>query len=217
MRAYYTTGLVACGFFMKFQRVPLLFNKERNKIMNKKIFNLTRASVMIALAAALSFFKVFELGNGGSVTLGSMVPIILISFILDFKWGILTAFVYSLLQMLLQGIAAPPVESFVWYFLVICLDYIFAFTVLGLAGGITRTIKNINVKVITGTVFVVTLRFLCHLLSGIIIWGVYAPEGQSVFVYSLIYNGSYMLGELIITMTIMILISNIKYFKNMIK
>ncbi len=185
--------------------------------MNKKIFNLTRASVMIALATALSFFKVFELGNGGSVTLGSMVPIILVSFILDFKWGILTSFVYSLIQMLLQGVAAPPVENFLWYFLVVTLDYIIAFTVLGFAGGITRKINNINVKVITGTVLVVILRFLCHLLSGIIIWGVYAPEGQSVFVYSLLYNGSYMLGELIITVTIMMLISNIKFFKSMMK
>ena len=185
--------------------------------MNKKILNLTRASVMIALAVALSFFKLFELGNGGSVTLGSMVPIILASFILDFKFGFLTSFVYAILQMLLQGVAAPPVESFSWYLLVIMLDYILAFTVLGLAGVITVKIKNKNLKVITGTFVVVGLRFLCHLLSGIIIWGVYAPEGQSIFVYSLLYNGSYMLGELIVTLAIMTLISNITYFKNMIK
>ncbi len=195
----------------------MLIYKKGIIIMNKKIFNLTRASVMIALASALSFFKIFELGNGGSITLGSMVPIILISFILDFKWGVLTAFVYSLLQMLLHGIATPPVQSFLWYLLVIALDYIVAFSVLGFAGGITGKIKNKNVKVTAGTVIVVILRFICHLMSGIIIWGVYAPEGQNVFMYSLLYNGSYMLGELIITTVIMTLIANIKYFKNMIK
>ena len=181
--------------------------------MEKKTVNLTRAAIMIALASALSFFKIIELANGGSITLGSMVPIILVSYILSPKWAIFTSFVYSLLQMLLQGIAAPPTQNFLYYLLVIMLDYVIAFTVLGLAGILTGKIKNVSLKVIVGTVMVIILRFLCHLLSGIMIWGVYAPEGQSVFCYSLIYNGSYILGELIITVVIMTLISNIKFFK----
>jgi len=181
--------------------------------MEKKIIKMTRAAIMVALACALSFFKVIELANGGSVTLGSMVPIILISYLVDFKWAVFTSFVYSLLQMLLQGIAVPPTQNFFYYMLVIMLDYIIAFTVLGLAGGITKKLKNINVKVISGTVVVVMLRFICHLLSGILIWGVYAPEGQSVFYYSLIYNGSYMLCELVITVIIMTLIANTSFFK----
>ncbi|MBE7020272.1 MAG: energy-coupled thiamine transporter ThiT [Ruminococcaceae bacterium] len=185
--------------------------------MNSKLSNITRSAVMIALAATLSFFKILEFGNGGSVTMGSMVPVILVSFMLEFKWGVITSFVYSLLQMLLQGIAAPPVESFFWYFLVILLDYILAFTVLGFAGYITSGIRNKRIRIIFGTVTVVLMRFICHLLSGIIIWGVYAPEGQSVLVYSLLYNGSYMLGELIVTVIVMLFISNIKYFDNMIK
>lgn len=185
--------------------------------MEKKTINLTRAAIMVALACALSFFKIIELANGGSITLGSMVPIILISYILNSKWALFTSFVYALLQMLLQGIATPPTQNFIYYLLVIMLDYVIAFTVLGLAGPITRKIKNVSLKVILGTVSVVVLRFICHLLSGILIWGVYAPEGQSVFLYSFIYNGSYMLGELIITVVIMALISNVKFFKNQIR
>lgn len=185
--------------------------------MNTKTFNLTRASIMIALACALSFFKILELGNGGSVTMGSMVPIILISFILDKRWGIATGVIYSLTQMLLQGVAAPPTEDFLNYMLVILLDYVLAFSVLGMAGTISSFIKNKCFKVIFGTTMVIFLRFVCHFLSGIIIWDVYAPEGQSVFLYSLLYNGSYMLIEFIITLTVMFLISNLTYFKNLIK
>jgi len=101
--------------------------------------------------------------------------------------------------------------------LVILLDYVLAFSVLGMAGTISSFIKNKCFKVIFGTTMVIFLRFVCHFLSGIIIWDVYAPEGQSVFLYSLLYNGSYMLIEFIITLTVMFLISNLTYFKNLIK
>ena len=185
--------------------------------MKQKTFNLTRASVMIALSSALSFFKIIELANGGSVTMGSMVPVILISFVINAKWGIFSAFTYSLIQMLIGGIAAPPIQNFLYYFLVIMLDYVVAFTVLGLGNTLSSFIKNKTAKLITGTFLVVFLRFVCHFLSGILIWDVYAPEGQSVFLYSLIYNGSYMGIELIITLVIITVISKITYFKNIIK
>lgn len=185
--------------------------------MKQKTRTMTRAAIMIALATTLSFFKVMDLPTGGSITLGSMIPIILISYMMDFKGAILTSFVYSLLQMMLQGIATPPTENFIWYMLVILLDYVIAYTVLGLAGALTRKISNITIKVISGSVIVLILRFICHFISGILIWGVYAPEGQSVYLYSLLYNGSYMLGELIITVIIMSLIANTSFIKKEIK
>ena len=164
--------------------------------------------MMVALATALSFFKVITLPNGGSITAGSMVPVILIPFMVDRKWGIISAVLYSLLQMILQGIAVPPVNSFFYYILVIFLDYILAYSVLGLSACFSFGIKNKKIKIISGSAIVVILRFICHLISGIVIWGVYAPEGQSVFLYSLLYNGSYMLGELIITVVVMFFISD---------
>ena len=179
----------------------------------KTTTQLTRTGIMIALACALSFFKVIELANGGSVTLGSMVPIILISYTLDFKKAILTSFCYSLTQMLFTGIAVPPTENFFYYMLVIMLDYVIAFSVLGLAGPVTRKIKNTVIKVISGSVIAVALRILFHFLSGILIWGVYAPEGQSVYIYSLVYNASYMIPELVLTVLIMILLSKTRFFK----
>ena len=183
-------------------------------MMKKRTVDLTRMAIMIALACALSFFKIIELANGGSVTLGSMVPIILISYITDFKKAILTSVVYSLTQMLFTGIMVPPTQNFTYYLMVIMLDYVIAFSVLGLAGPLTRKIKNVTLKMITGAIIAVFFRFICHFWSGVLIWGVYAPEGQSAYLYSLVYNSSYMILELVITVVIIGLLSKVKFLKN---
>jgi thiamine transporter len=188
------------------------------KNLNNPTKMLTESAIMIGLAVVLSLFAVFKLANGGSVTIGSMLPILLISFKYDFKWGVLTAFAYSLLQIAM-GFYPPPVQDFVSFALVVFLDYVVAFTVLALAGPIYRKFDELSNPRIGMTVSCLVcffLRFLCHFLSGIIIWGVYAPEGQPVWVYSLLYNGSYMFYEFLITTVIIWLVGTplYRYFMN---
>ena len=161
---------------------------------------------MLALATVLSFIKLFELPNGGAVTAASMLPIILVSYLLDFKWGVLVGFTYSLLQMLF-GFFPPPVQNIPSFFAVIMLDYVLAFTVLGTAGKITEKIRSSRLKYTVGAAIVIFARFIFHLISGIIIWSVYAPEGQSPFVYSLLYNGSFIGVELVITVMLFFALS----------
>lgn len=108
--------------------------------------------------------------------------------------------------MLLDGISAPPVETVFWYALVVLLDYVVAFTVLGLAGVIAKPFSNPVKGAVVGTLTVTAVRYLCHFASGILIWGVYAPEGTPVWLYSLLYNGSYMIPEMIITTIVVSLI-----------
>ena len=179
--------------------------------MNTKFLTkrLAVSAVMIALASVLSVLAVFKLPNGGSVTVASMVPVIILSIIYGTKYGIFSAFAFSLLQMLLGGIASPPTESFLSYFLVIALDYVIAFTVLGFAGMIYNLGGRKKYMIPLSGGIVVVLRFICHFLSGVIIWDVYAPEGQPVWLYSLTYNGSYMGVELIITVAVLVLLANI--------
>ena len=86
-----------------------------------------------------------------------------------------------------------------WYILVILLDYVIAYTVLGLAGIIAKPFLKPVKGAVVGTLAVTAVRYLCHIASGILIWGVYAPEGTPVWLYSLLYNGSYMVPEMIIT------------------
>lgn len=170
-----------------------------------KTKKLTLAGVLIALATVLSLIPLYTMPNGGTVTPGSMVPIVLFSMMVDFKWGIVQALVYGLIQMVIGGVA-PPVNNFISFLLIILLDYIIAFGVLGLAGVISRKLGDKVVGTAAATLLVLLLRFLCHFASGIIIWGVYAPEGQAAWLYSLLYNGGYMLLETIITMILVLII-----------
>ena len=162
---------------------------------------LTESALLVAVATVLSLFAVFRLQNGGSVTIGSMIPIVLISLKYRFGWALLTALAYSLIQMI-TGFFAPPVENLLYYTLMILLDYVLAFSVLCLAGPIYRVL-NVKlpdrVRMMTGAIICFVLRFFCHFFSGIIIWGTYAPKGQPVWLYSLLYNGSYMLLECLIS------------------
>ncbi len=166
---------------------------------NGKTFVLVKCALLAALAVALNFVKFAPWPNGGSITAAAMAPIVLAGLMFGPGWGALTGFTFSLLQMLLDGISAPPVETVFWYVLVILLDYVIAYTVLGLAGIIAKPFLKPVKGAVVGTLAVTAVRYLCHIASGILIWGVYAPEGTPVWLYSLLYNGSYMVPEMIIT------------------
>ena len=95
--------------------------------------------------------------------------------------------------MLTGGITPPPTQSILMYILVILLDYIIAFTVLGLSGFFFNLFKKKKIAIPLSGIIVMFMRFLCHFLSGILIWNVYAPEDMNIAIYSLVYNGFYML------------------------
>ncbi len=159
---------------------------------------LVECAMMIALATALSFVKIIELPQGGSVTCVSMAPLALISFRHGVKWGMLAAFVHSLLQMLIQ-FYPPPANTLIAFAGVILLDYVLAFTALGAAAFFGRPFKSRIAAAAVGSAAGGFIRFICSFLSGILIWGSYAPEGTPVWLYSLTYNGSYMLPEIALT------------------
>lgn len=171
---------------------------------NNKTKILAEGAAMVALAAVLSFIRVFKLPWGGSVTLLSMLPIVLFSIRRGIKSGFTVAFVYSLLQFA-QGVMDG---LFGWgltpAMLIACifLDYIGAFTVLGIAGLFRK--KGLP-GWIGGITLAVVLRFLFHFLSGVVIWHSYGSlwngfSTENTYIYSFLYNGCYMLPELIFTL-----------------
>ena len=164
-----------------------------------KTRKLTECAVMVALASVLSLVCIYQAPFDGKVTLASMVPLILVCVhIKEFKWGFICCFAYSLVQMML-GFAAPPTATLLYFFAVVMIDYIVAFSILAVSNPVSRMFSSKYAGIAVGSAAAVLLRFVCHFISGILIWGVYAPEGQPVWLYSLIYNGGYMLPELIIT------------------
>ena len=155
--------------------------------MRQPIFSvrvIAEAAVMVALATVLSYLKVFHMPQGGSVTAGSMVPLLWISLRRGPKVGIVTCLIYGLLQFVLEPFAVHPIQ--------VALDYPLAFGALGLAGFL-RNHPILGVAVGIGG------RFLMHFLSGMVFFGIYAPPGVHPAIYSAIYNGGYLGGELIVS------------------
>ena len=164
---------------------------------------LSQGAAAVAMAAVLSMVILYQLPNGGSVTAASMAPIILYSFFYGPKWGLLTSFAYALIQMLM-GFYPPPAPGLWQFLLAALLDYIFAFGALGLAGAVGKPFGRWGPVI--GTFAVIAARFVCHFLSGVLIWPAYAPEGTPAWAYSLTYNGSYLLAELVLTLAVVALL-----------
>ena len=165
---------------------------------------LAESAVFIALATILSMLKI-DLPFGGGITIVSMLPIVLISHRWGWKWGLPTAFVYSLIQLLLGLDNVGYATSFVMAAGVVMLDYVIAYTVLGFSGLFDRLMGKTRWSVAAGIAATFTLRFVCHLITGAWIWGEWMPESfmnmtmTNPWIYSFLYNGWYMLAELVVT------------------
>ncbi len=170
----------------------------KKKYSNTQI--LVECAVLIAVGTVLAQIKLFELPNGGSVTVFSLVPFILISFRHGTKWGLLAGFANSLLQMALGGLWPTPAGTAFAMLLEILLDYVLAFTLLGTASWFKDRMGGNTAKgYAIGTFCACFLRFICSFLSGFIVWASLVDEGIGAVIYSLTYNGSYMLPETAIT------------------
>lgn len=174
----------------------------------KKTKKLTISAMLTALGLALIMVSKLlpaPWTQGGYITLGSMVPIILVSIIIDTKWGLLSGFVFSLIQMM-TDFYLPPATTALSFFGVIMLDYVVAFTVLGLAGLFVRLMGNKPWAIPLSGTIVTGIRYAMHVLSGLLIWGAFA-DTDCIPLYALIYNGSYMVPEMIITTVVLALLT----------
>jgi len=168
------------------------------------------SAILIGIAMVLSEFAKFSSTwlFGGSVTLGSIVPLVLISWRWGTRQGLFSAFVFSLLQMFVGFKNVTYGQTVFQMVLIALLDYVVAFTVIGLAAVFRKAVKNQLVALGGGILLVSALRFLCHFVSGWMIWDALWPndKGLSGAAYSLIYNGGYMLPETLVALVIALLL-----------
>ena len=179
-----------------------------------KTKKLTTSALLVALATVLMWVSKLIPApwlQGGSVTIASMVPIIAVGIMFGTKWGLCSSLAYAILQMMF-GFYPPPTQTFLNFVLVILLDYIIAFGGLGLSGIVFNLSGRKAFSAGLSAFAVTLLRYLCHIISGILIWGVYA-EGESVLIYSLVYNGTYMIPEIIISTVVTTLIFKSKIIR----
>lgn len=155
--------------------------------LNPKTLRLVESAVMLALATALSLVKIYQMPLGGSVTLCSMLPVLLISYKYGPKWGLVTGFTYSVIQLLLDFSAVlswglTPTAVTVSFL----LDYLLAFTFLGLAGVYGKGFG----KFLGGMATAVALRYLSHVVAGATAYASFVPKewGVHAWAYSFAYN-----------------------------
>ena len=178
-----------------------LTKKQKNR-------RLAESALMLALSTILSELAVFSLPFGGSVTLFSQVPIILISYRYGVKWGLTTGLAMSIIQLIFGIQNFSYVSGMVAFLILAFCDYLIAFSALGLGGMFKGKIKNDILAISLGGIVVSVIRFICHFISGATIWKEYA-EGAPVLEYSFTYNASYMLPELIITVVGLVILAGI--------
>ena len=209
--------------------------------MTNKTRRLTESAMLLAVAIVLELVsKMFipEFPFGGQLTLVSMLPVVLISYRHGVKWGLISAFAYALLEMAIgtKTVAAAFQPDYfgegvmIGNALIMCLlDYVVAFTVLGLGGLFRSRIQNSGVALMTGSLVALGARYVAHIASGYILfagyaewfftqegfpaWGASLVETLSPellgFVYSVVYNGMYMIPEMILTAVVALLLARV--------
>ena len=157
---------------------------------------LCEGAIFIALAQVLSYLKLFELPQGGSITI-EMLPIFLYCARWGFGPGMLASFAYSILQAVLSS-------TYAWTWQSLIGDYLLAFTVLGFAGACSKLKGGFFIGTVVGCV----CRFIVHFISGITIYRIYEPTElfnttfANPYIYSAAYNGSYMVIDLVLCLVI---------------
>lgn len=181
-----------------------LFNKDSEN--NTKY--ITYAGVCIATSYALSFVKFLQMPQGGSVTLASMLPLMLFAYKFGTKKGVLAGFVYGLLQLIQNPVIYHPLQVF--------MDYMVAFSALGLTGMFRKFnfLKDNDVaKFALGAFVAGTLRYLCHVVTGIFVFYTWAQEGYTAVAWGFVYN-SFVFVDLAIVLVVGCLVLLNKSFKN---
>ncbi len=177
---------------------------KRNQ--KNRLLSLAEGAIMIATAIALDYLcKLipYQFPNGGGISI-AVLPLIYYTFRRGTAWGLGAGFVYSILQII-TGWYVPPAGTFGAVVLCILLDYFLAFTVTGCANLFAKPFGKYRlVGYGVGSAAVCVLRFVFSFLSGVILWGSYAPEGMNVWVYSLVYNGGYMLPNALLTTVLLV-------------
>ncbi len=155
------------------------------------------AAVCIAMSFALSYLRIVKMPQGGSITVASLLPLMLYSYMFGTKKGVFAGMIYGILQAFQDLYILHPAQFI--------LDYPAAFACIGLAGMFAKC-KSLEklppLQFALGAVVAGLLRFVAHFLSGCFAFGAFAPEGTPVWIYSLTYQAGYVLPDIAIVVAV---------------
>ena len=179
-----TIGIIAIFFLL----ILMPTKNQKNKRADTKA--VTLSALMVALATGLGMLKLFEMPYGGTVTFFSMLPIVLCGYFLGTRRGVMAGMCVGLLNLIFGPYVIHPVQLLV--------DYPFAFGALGLSGICAKQKNGLFKGYLVGLLG----RYVCAVISGIVFFGAYAPEGFNAVTWSLFYNFTYLAAEGALTLVI---------------
>lgn len=156
---------------------------------------IAEAGVAIAIAQVLSFITLFHMPQGGSIKAASLVPLMIFAYRWGGTRGIWAGVVYGVLHFLLGF------KSSIHY-LSIILDYLVAYGAIGVCGYFKDNITGL----ISGSIVAIALRWFASVTSGAVVFASYAPQGQNPWIYSMIYNASYMVPDGILNIIVLLFV-----------
>ena len=211
---------------------------------------LTTSAMMLAMATVLAlvcaYIPFLNLPFGGGFTIASMLPIVIVSYMYGMKWGFFVSFTYSCIQIIMDlvlgkgstiiALFTPSSDDYmglVAAISILVIDYFVAYTALGLGGLFRNRIKSKTVAIVLGVLVALSMRYVCHIVSGYIFYGTWAEwfftqegfykigtvmldafDGKMLsLVYSIFYNGLFMIPEMVITAIVSVPVSAIGYIK----
>lgn len=168
--------------------IPIMLKKKNS--LKLSVRQLTFCAAAMAMAVVTSFIKFGSLPMGGSITFFSMFFICFIGYLYGPKIGIMTGVAYGILQLITGPYIYHPIQ--------VLFDYPLAFGALGLAGCFNKKKYGLMTGVIVGMLG----RYICHVISGYVFFASYAPEGMNPMIYTLGYNATYIVPEMIATVVL---------------
>lgn len=162
---------------------------DKRKEVNK-VSVLTKTALIVALAFALNQITLFRMPQGGSITPLSMLVLYSCSYFFGVRYGIMGGVVFGILDLMVHPFVVSPIQLF--------LDYPLAFGSIGLGG----TLRHFKYGLPFGYALGVLSRFLCNVASGVLFFGMYAPEGFNALLWAVVYNGSFLGVELILGLVV---------------
>ena len=156
---------------------------------------IAEAGVAIAIAQVLSFITLFHMPQGGSIKAASLVPLMIFAYRWGGTRGIWAGVVYGVLHFLLGF------KSSIHY-LSIILDYLLAYGAIGVCGYFKDNITGL----VSGSIVAIALRWFASVTSGAVVFASYAPQGQNPWIYSMIYNASYMVPDGILNIIVLLFV-----------
>ena len=156
---------------------------------------IAEAGVAIAIAQVLSFITLFHMPQGGSIKAASLVPLMIFAYRWGGTRGIWAGVVYGVLHFLLGF------KSSIHY-LSIILDYLVAYGAIGVCGYFKDNITGL----VSGSIVAIALRWFASVTSGAVVFASYAPQGQNPWIYSMIYNASYMVPDGILNIIVLLFV-----------